>query len=338
MAVQLTDELEWAARRLFEGGLVAFPTETVYGLGADAGNPGAVAQVYEAKRRPAGHPLIVHLAPGAALEDWAREVPDAARRLAKAFWPGPLTLILPRAGHVSPAVTGGQDSVGLRCPSHPSAQALLARFAELKSGPAGVVAPSANLFGQVSPTSAAHVMKEFEETSHDILVLDGAPSQVGIESTIIDLSRLGQGTGPVLLRPGHVTAAQIETVLGVPVGAPDQAAPRVSGSLKAHYAPRTPLRVLSRADLRAAVQAWPTDAGRAIVWCFDAQGLPRSDKIDVQLAPAQPADYARQLYARLRAFDEAGRYDGIMLEQPPAGAEWAGVADRLKRAAAAFEG
>lgn len=337
MAVQLTDDQDRAARRLFEGGLVAFPTETVYGLGADAGNPGAVAQVYEAKRRPAGHPLIVHLAPGAALEDWAREVPDAARRLAEAFWPGPLTMILPRASHVSPAVTGGQDSVGLRCPSHPVAQALLARFAELKSGPAGVVAPSANLFGQVSPTSAAHVLKEFEQTRHEILVLDGAPSQVGIESTIIDLSRLGQGVGPVLLRPGHVTADQIEAVLGAPVGAPDQAAPRVSGSLKAHYAPRTPLRVLSRADLLAVLRAWPAEAGRVVVWCFDARGLPGSGAIDIRLAPVQPADYARQLYARLREFDEAGDYGCIVLEQPPAGAEWAGVADRLQRAAAAFD-
>ncbi len=335
MSVQLIDDLEYAARRLFEGGLVAFPTETVYGLGADASNPGAVAQIYQAKHRPEGHPLIVHLAAPAALADWSQAVPQAARLLADAFWPGPLTMILPRAEHVSPAITGGQDSVGLRCPSHPAAQALLARFAELKSGPAGVVAPSANLFGQVSPTSAAHVMKEFEETSHGILVLDGTPSQVGIESTIIDLSRLTQGVGPVLLRPGHITAKQLETVLGMPVSLPDQAAPRVSGSLKAHYAPRTPLRVLSRADLSAALQAWPDDGGRVAVWCFDAQGLPQ--KGDIQLAPRQPADYARQLYARLRSFDEAGRYAAILLEMPPDSGEWAGVADRLKRAAAAFD-
>ena len=337
MAVQLTSEQEQAARRLFEGGLVAFPTETVYGLGADASNAGAVAQVYAAKRRPAGHPLIVHLAPGAALEDWASTVPAEARLLAQAFWPGPLTMILPRAEHVSDAVTGGQDSVGLRCPAHPAAQALLSRFAQLKPGPAGVVAPSANLFGQVSPTSAAHVMAEFEETSHDILVLDGAPSQVGIESTIIDLSRLSQGVGPVLLRPGHITVKQLEAVLGVSVSTPDKQAPRVSGSLKAHYAPRTPLRVLSRAELLDVLSAWPESAGRVVVWCFNAQGLARSERVDVQLAPAAPADYARQLYARLRSFDEAGRYDSIILELPPAGAEWDGVRDRLGRAAAAFD-
>lgn len=337
MAARLTHDPEQAARRLFEGGLAAFPTETVYGLGADAANPDAVAQIYAAKRRPAGHPLIVHLAPGAALEDWACDVPRAARRLVEVFWPGPLTLILPRAAHVPLAVTGGQDSVGLRCPSHPVAQTLLARFAQLKSGPAGVAAPSANLFGQVSPTSAAHVLAEFQASSHDILVLDGEPSQVGIESTILDVSRLAQGVGPVLLRPGHVTMAQLEAVLGMPVQAPDHAAPRVSGSLKAHYAPRTPLRVLGRAELLAVLRAWPADAGRAVAWCFDEPGLPHSDKIDVHLAPAQPAEYARRLYARLRAFDEAGRYEAILLEMPPNDGEWAGVADRVKRAAAAFD-
>lgn len=336
MAAHLTGDIDQAARRLFEGGLVAFPTETVYGLGADAGNSAAVSQVYAAKRRPAGHPLIVHLAAGTPLESWARQVPEAALRLSDAFWPGPLTLILPCAEHVSPAITGGQDSVGLRCPSHPAAQALLARFAELKSAPAGVVAPSANLFGQVSPTAAAHVLSEFAQTSHEILVLDGAPSQVGIESTIIDLSRLDQGMGPVLLRPGHVTAAQIEAVLGMRVHAPDQAAPRVSGSLKAHYAPRTPLRVLPRDELAQVLSAWPPAAGKVVVWCFGADGLVAPAGSDIRRAPLQPQDYARQLYARLRAFDEAG-YAAILLEAPPAEAQWAGIADRLRRAAAAFD-
>lgn len=337
MAALLIDDIEQAARRLFEGGLVAFPTETVYGLGADAGHPEAVSQIYEAKRRPAGHPLIVHLAPGTPLETWAREVPDEARRLAAAFWPGPLTMILPRADHVSPAITGGQDSVGLRCPAHPVAQALLARFSELKSSPSGVVAPSANLFGQVSPTSAAHVLSEFAQTSHDILVLDGAASQVGIESTIIDLSRLKQGAGPVLLRPGHITAQQIEVVLGVPVHEPDHAAPRVSGSLKAHYAPRTPLRLMSRDELTRALAAWPPRAGRVAVWCFSLEGLAVSEAVHAFLAPTRPEDYARQLYARLRTFDDVGDYAAIFLEAPPAGTVWAGVADRLRRAAAAFE-
>ncbi|MCB5364581.1 threonylcarbamoyl-AMP synthase [Pusillimonas sp. CC-YST705] len=337
MAAQLTDDIERAARRLYEGGLVAFPTETVYGLGADASNPTAVSQVYEAKHRPSGHPLIVHVAPGAALEDWAGAVPEAAHLLIEAFWPGPLTLILPRAERVSLAVTGGQASVGLRCPAHPAAQALLTRFAQLKQEPAGVVAPSANLFGQVSPTTAAHVLSEFSTSSHDILVLDGEPSEVGIESTIVDVSRLDQGMGPVLLRPGHVTQAQLETVLGVPVHAPDFAAPRVSGSLKAHYAPRTPLRVLPRSELLKILQAWPSQAGRVAVWCFDPKGMPASGAIDLAPAPTHPQAYARQLYAQLRALDETGNYACLLLEQPPAGAEWAGVADRLGRAAAAFE-
>lgn len=337
MAAQLTHDLELAARRLAQGGLVAFPTETVYGLGADAGQAQAVAQIYAAKGRPAGHPLIVHLAPDTPLASWAAHVPKAAHRLVEAFWPGPLTLILPRAAHVSVSVTGGQDTVGLRCPSHPVAQALLTQFARLTQGPAGVAAPSANLFGQVSPTSAQHVLDEFRASTHDMLVLDGEPSQVGIESTILDVSRLEQGVGPVLLRPGHITADQIAAVLGQPVQMADAEAPRVSGSLKAHYAPRTPLRVLSREQLTQTLAAWQPGHGRAVAWCLDAQGLPSAEGVEFYPAPVQAQAYAQQLYARLRSFDESGRFDVILLEMPPSDGEWAGVADRLKRAAAAFD-
>ena len=235
-----------AARQLLAGELVAFPTETVYGLGADAENPQAVARIYAAKGRPANHPVIVHVAPQADLGYWAREVPAQAQRLIDAFWPGPLTLILPRAPHVGAAVSGGQDSIGLRCPSHPVAQALLSAFAAGKpGGHGGVAAPSANKFGQVSPTHAEHVRNEFpQEVAQGMPVLDGGAAEVGIESTIVDLSRLGQGVGPVLLRPGHITPAQIAAVLGVPVGMPDAAAPRASGTLKAHYAPHTPLELV----------------------------------------------------------------------------------------------
>src|SRR5690606_4227680 len=239
--------LDDAVRRLAEGGLVAFPTETVYGLGADAENPQAIARIYQAKGRPSNHPVIVHVAPDADLTYWARSVPAAARALVQAFWPGPLTLILPRAPGIPAAVSGGQDSIGLRCPSHPVAQELLRRFAALKGGQGGVAAPSANKFGQVSPTQAAHVRNEFPELDADaLLVLEGGPSQVGIESTIVDLSRLEEGVGPVLLRPGHVTAQDLAAVLGVTPSSPDTGAPRVSGSLKAHYAPRTPLQLAER--------------------------------------------------------------------------------------------
>ncbi|ONE18661.1 L-threonylcarbamoyladenylate synthase, partial [Burkholderia pseudomallei] len=231
------EAIEDAAARLDAGELVAFPTETVYGLGADAQNPAAVARIYAAKGRPANHPVIVHLAPGSDPGYWVEALPADAKKLIDAFWPGPLTLILKRATHIPDAVSGGQDSVGLRCPSHPVAQALLRAFDARRGGHGGVAAPSANRFGHVSPTTAQHVRDEFGDAVH---VLDGGPSDVGIESTILDLSR----GFPALLRPGHVSPRQIADVLGVAPRLPDGSdatAPRASGTLKAHYAPRTPL-------------------------------------------------------------------------------------------------
>lgn len=327
-----------AARRLLEGGLVAFPTETVYGLGADAENPEAIARIYRAKGRPSDHPVIVHLAPGADLSYWASSVPPEARALVNAFWPGPLTLILPRAHTIPAAVSGGQDSIGLRCPSHPVAQELLRRFAALKGGHGGVAAPSANKFGQVSPTRAEHVRNEFPELGEaDLLILEGGPSEVGIESTIVDLSRLDQGVGPVLLRPGHITAEQLADVLGVAPALPDSAAPRVSGSLKAHYAPRTPLAVASRDRLEALLQEATHRGERVAVSTFAPRPgfLVRHPEASWHECPADSASYARHLYAMLRELDQGG-YDRIVLEQPPATAEWQAVNDRLGRAAAAF--
>lgn len=334
------DALDEAARRLVAGGLVAFPTETVYGLGADAENPEAVARIYAAKGRPSNHPVIVHVAPEADLHYWAAEVPAEAQALVQAFWPGPLTLILPRAPGIPAAVSGGQDSIGLRCPSHPVAQALLRRFAALKGGQGGVAAPSANKFGQVSPTRAAHVRGEFPELGPDaLLVLEGGPSEVGIESTIVDLSRLNQGVGPVLLRPGHITAEQLAAVLGVMPARPDQAAPRVSGSLKAHYAPRTPLSLVARDALPAVVQEATRRGERLAVAVFapvpDIQ-LPDRDTVRWQLCAAEPHAYASALYALLRELDAEG-HDRILFECPPTGPDWQAVNDRLGRAAAAFE-
>jgi L-threonylcarbamoyladenylate synthase len=252
------ERLDEAARRLEAGELVAFPTETVYGLGADAENPKAVAKIYAAKGRPAGHPLIVHVVDGADLSYWADDVPGIALQLAEAFWPGPLTMILKRAPHIPAAVAGGQGSIGLRCPSHPVAQALLARF---KRGRGGIAAPSANKFGQVSPTTAQHVREEFADMGDAVFVLEGDGVDVGIESTIIDLSRLDQGIGPVLLRPGAITPEDIERVTGQVPALPDAAAPRASGTLRAHYAPRTPLYLL-RADPHDALPHTPTSCTR----------------------------------------------------------------------------
>jgi L-threonylcarbamoyladenylate synthase len=370
------DRIVEAAHRLAQGRLVAFPTETVYGLGADAENPAAVARIYAAKKRPANHPIIVHLAPDTDPAYWVTTVPPLARKLMAAFWPGPLTLILPRAAHIPDDVSGGQASIGLRCPSHPVAQTLLHVFAGLKShGCGGVAAPSANQFGQVSPTRAAHVRREFPELDEQsLMILEGGESEVGIESTILDLSRLDRGIAPTLLRPGGISVLQLADVLGELPALPDAAAPRVSGSLKAHYAPHTPLSLIStetltawghRADRagladgggrgpgrdlhRAEIPAgggdapapsrWPPKADssqRVAVVVLGAAPGPAPEGIDWVIAPDDPAAYAHRLYALLRELDAAG-YDRIVLQRPPMEPAWQAVNDRIGRAAAAFE-
>nr|WP_245150683.1 L-threonylcarbamoyladenylate synthase [Pollutimonas harenae] len=335
----MEQQLSAAAQRLAQGGLVAFPTETVYGLGADAENPQAIARIYAAKGRPANHPVIVHVAPEADLSYWAASIPAEARILIQAFWPGPLTLILPRAAHIPAAVSGGQDSIGLRCPSHPVAQALLRQFAREKpNGQGGVAAPSANKFGQVSPTHAEHVWSEFPELGADqLLVLEGGPSEVGIESTIVDVSRIESGMGPVLLRPGHISAAQLAAVLGAPPARPDDHAPQVSGSLKAHYAPHTPLQVLPLSLLLDAVRQGGSNQarGRTAVVAFNPVQFDALPGVDTLICNADPAAYARELYALLRRLDAQG-YARILMEQPPRTADWQAVNDRIGRAAAAF--
>lgn len=326
MNASVDDMIRRAAAILESGGLVAFPTETVYGLGADAENPQAVAKIYAAKERPANHPLIVHLAPEADVAYWASEVPEAAKKLIAAFWPGPLTLILKKTAHVPDAATGGQDTVGLRCPSHPVAQALLRAF---KHGQGGVVAPSANKFGHVSPTTAQHVQEEFGDDLAIGLILDGGQSEVGIESTILDLSRW-ETHGPVLLRPGHVSAAAIAAVIGIEPHAPDTAAPRASGTLAAHYAPHTPVALLP-ADELLAVAAQLTAAGKRIaVMRHSTSSLPES--VALYSLPDSPEGYAHGLYAALRALDHA-QADVILVEAPPVEPTWRGINDRLRRAA-----
>lgn len=326
-----------AAARLLAGELVAFPTETVYGLGADAENADAVTRIYAAKGRPANHPVIVHVAPGADLHYWASEVPVQAQRLIDAFWPGPLTLILPRVAGRGDTVSGGQNSIGLRCPSHPVAQALLRAFAAAKpSGQGGVAAPSANKFGQVSPTHAEHVRTEFPaEVARGMPVLDGGPSEVGIESTILDLSRLSQGVGSVLLRPGHITPAQIEAVLREPVRMPDGAAPRASGTLKAHYAPHTPLELISKQRVNDLAHGVDLPDGRIAIVAFDAAPAELDTRMDWHTVGNDPARYAQSLYAMLRDLDRRG-YARILVQSPPTDAAWRAVNDRIGRAAAAF--
>lgn len=311
------DNLEQAVAILRRGGLVAFPTETVYGLGADARNPAAIARLYAVKGRPRTHPLIVHLGRSERLDRWAREVSPAALALAATFWPGPLTLVLRRANGVPDAVTGGQDSVGLRMPAHPLALELLARFA------GGIAAPSANRFGRVSPTTADHVR---EDLGSDVdLVLDGGACEVGIESTIVDLSR----GAPVILRPGRITAEQIEKATGATPRRIAGPAPRAPGALPAHYAPRRPLKLVESADWdRAAVMERDK---RLAVLCFREK--PPGDSGATWITAARdPEKFAHDLYANLRLLDAAG-CDLILVEAPPRDPQWTGVNDRLARAA-----
>jgi L-threonylcarbamoyladenylate synthase len=317
-------ELDRAVAILRAGGLVAFPTETVYGLGADASNPAAVRKIFEVKGRPATHPLIVHLADAVQLSNWAREVPEHARRLARKFWPGPLTVILKRAPGISDVVTGGQDTVALRVPSHPLALQLLARFG------GGIAAPSANRHGRVSATTAEHVRREFGGVVD--CVLDGGETQIGIESTIIDCS----GASAALLRPGWVTRREIEAALGVSLAAPAADAPRAPGTLAAHYAPRTPLALVEgeRAAELAGEQA--RRGRRVAVLALSAQ-RPPLEGLEWIAAPRDAAGYAHALYASLRRLDEAG-CDAIVVEKPPQTPEWAAINDRLARAAAGSPG
>lgn len=310
-------DLARAAGALRAGELVAFPTETVYGLGADALNPAAVAKVFAAKGRPQDHPLIVHLGTAAELTDWTSaggRVLERARLLADRFWPGPLTLILPRSGRVLDAVTGGQDTVALRCPAHPVARALL------EASGLALVAPSANRFGRISPTAAGHVLQEL--TGRVRFVIDGGPSEVGLESTIVDLS----SEAVRVLRPGAVLPEDIAAVLGESVAAPGVAvpgAPRVSGSLASHYAPVTPTRLAAAEKLAAAgdrsgvIARGPAPEGFGGSW--------------LQL-PDDPAGFGRGLYAALRRLD--GTVDVIVVQEPPDGAAWDAVRDRLRRASA----
>ena len=318
--------IERAASALAAGELVAFPTETVYGLGARADDDAAVARIFAAKGRPADHPLIVHVADAQGARAFAASVPPVAVRLVAAFWPGPLTVIVPRAQGMGAAAAGGQDTIGLRCPAHPVARALLKAASD--AGVPGLAAPSANRFGRISPTRAEHVATEFGDA---LLVLDGGDCEVGIESSIVDCSR----GYPVLLRPGVLTRAEIEAAAGEPLRDPDAAAPRASGTLEAHYAPRAPLRLMSADQLKAAL---PMLTGAPVKLAVYSRSLPAASRstgpgIRHRAMPERAADAAHELFSVLRAFDDEG-VQLIWVEEPPATPEWEGVRDRLRRAAA----
>jgi L-threonylcarbamoyladenylate synthase len=311
-----------AVELLRRGELVAFPTETVYGLGADASNADAVARIFAAKGRPADHPVIVHLAGADALDAWARDVPGEARALAAAFWPGPLTLVLPRAAGVGDFVTGGQDTVGVRVPAHPVARALLQAFAD--GGDIGIAAPSANRFGRISPTTAAHVAADLGAAV--ALILDGGACPVGIESTIVAFD----ASGPMLLRPGGIGIDALARVLGRPPRGADASAPRASGTLASHYAPHTRSQLIPARTLVAELaQRVDRDENPAVLARTAAK--PGEFEGPWIAAPADSARYAHDLYANLRTLDDAGA-DEILIEAPPDADEWLAVRDRLQRA------
>ena len=316
--------IDEAARCIQAGGLVGFPTETVYGLGADASSDAAVAGIFAAKGRPANHPLIVHVADAAQVSDYASSVPIFAERLMQAFWPGPLTVILPRREGVAAAAAGGQNSIGLRCPAHPVALAFL------KACNTGVAGPSANRFGRVSPTTAEHVAGEF---AGDLLVLDGGPCAVGIESSIVDCTR-GQ---PVLLRPGVLTRAQLEAACGQPVLDKDAvqtigSTPRASGTLESHYAPNAKVRLMDAAALQTALDLLGADAAHIAVYARTILRI-QSAQVLLRRMPDDALATAQQLFSVLRSFDAQGARL-IWVEMLPGDTEWDGVRDRLGRAAA----
>lgn len=316
--------VEQAARCIQAGGLVGFPTETVYGLGADASSDTAVAGIFAAKGRPANHPLIVHVADAAQVSDYASSVPPFAERLMQAFWPGPLTVILPRRDGVAAAAAGGQNSIGLRCPAHPVALAFL------KACNTGVAGPSANRFGRVSPTTAEHVAGEFGD---DLLVLDGGPCAVGIESSIVDCTR-GQ---PVLLRPGVLTRAQLEAACGEPVLDKDAvqaigSAPRASGTLESHYAPNAKVRLMDASSMQTALDLLGADSAHIAVYARTLLRI-QSPNVLYRRMPDDALATAQQLFSVLRSFDAQGARL-IWVETLPVDTEWDGVRDRLGRAAA----
>ena len=310
---------------------MGLPTETVYGLAADAASADAVAKIFTAKGRPSNHPLIVHVADAAGVDHFAVDVPAFARQLMQAFWPGPLTLILPRRPGVGAETAGGQDSIGVRCPSHPVAQTLLQALAAQPVPVWGLAAPSANQFGRVSPTTAQHVLAEF---GGDVPVLDGGPCTVGIESTIVDCSR----GAPVLLRPGAITRVQVEAVCGQPLQSAQEiadtagAAPRASGTLESHYAPSATVRLMDARALQTALDVLGADAAHIAVYARTPLRI-ASERLVVRRMPADAGATAQQLFAALRGFDAQG-VKLIWIETPPDAPDWEGVRDRLQRAAA----
>lgn len=310
----MLEQVNQAVKILKQGGLVGMPTETVYGLAGDANNPDALRKIFQVKQRPIHHPLIVHVADISQLFVWATHLTPMALQLAHAFWPGPMTLILSKAPDVSDLITGGQETIGIRIPRHPVALALLHQFGS------GLAAPSANRFGHISPTTAEAVREELRNEVD--MVLEGGQSDVGVESTIIDVS----GDEPRILRPGMVSVADIETVLARPISMKKEDAPRVSGSLESHYAPMTPTQLIQRENFSKLEQIdFPS------VLLVRAAVILQNPRIEIVTMPAEPKNYAHDIYQTLRELDKKG-FKKIFIELVPDTMAWDAVRDRLKRA------
>lgn len=331
-----------AVQALRNGDLIGLPTETVYGLAADASNPAAVRQIFERKGRPANHPLIVHVASAQQASHFARDIPAFAQQLMQAFWPGPLTLIVPRQLPVAAEAAGGHPSVGLRCPSHPVAQKVLHACLEGDHPVWGVAAPSANRFGKVSPTTAAHVQGEFGDS---LLVLDGGECAVGIESTIVDCTR----EEPIILRPGIIGAREMRQAIGRAVqdpfavqangqtpSAPEKQEntqqPAAPGTLKAHYAPNAKVRLMDAQSIQSGLDMLGEQATGIAIYTRTSIHTAAKGVTTVPM-PSDPAQVAHELFATLRYLDTQG-IGLIWVEIPPSDASWNGVRDRLTRAAA----
>lgn len=318
-----------AADIIRTGGTVAFPTETVYGLGADTTNPAAIDKIYRIKQRPVNHPLIVHIGDPADFDYWAHDVPESARQLAHHFWPGPLTLIVQRSHHIPNCVTGGQNTVGIRMPVHPIALALLKALGPKQA----LAAPSANRFGRISPTTAAHVRQQLGNTVD--MILDGGACTVGLESTIVSF----HGKTPEILRPGGITVSEIETTLNMRVALTYTADPtvRVSGSLPAHYAPVTPLKLIPTGQIWQHAIASAEKNLRILVMTWSDNTNSKSDEQSIThcIMPSDPFSYGQQLYAKLHQFDQAN-FDLLLIETPPNHPDWLAVTDRLQRASRHF--
>ncbi|MBX3630439.1 MAG: threonylcarbamoyl-AMP synthase [Nitrosomonas sp.] len=324
------NQISTAAAILDNGGIVAFPTETVYGLGADATNPAAVRKIYDIKQRPADHPLILHIGDIARMEHWSQDIPESAWMLAERFWPGPLTLILKRSRHVPDCVTGGQDTVGIRMPAHAIALALLNAIRPEKA----IAAPSANLYGKISPTTSAHVQATLAGKVD--MILDGGPCAIGLESTIVHVDHQTVS----ILRPGGIAVSAIESALNQSVILThhnSRQTIRVSGALPAHYAPSTPLRLHTQAEIyKLALELAEQHFQIAVItWSDIDPRLFSTPEIRHIAMPPDPVEYGKQLYAVLHRCDRIG-LDFILMESPPQKPAWLAVADRLQRASQAY--